>query len=106
MKTLRVLRDTGASQTLARRSDVPENMRYRTGKIKTVIGIGGKPMKTDIWKIKLKSKWKAGEVEVGLLDSLPMKGISLLLGNDIDRKQIDIEPRKISTHQVERRHYN
>ena len=28
-------------------------------------------------------KWKTGLIIVGVMDSLPMKGISLLLGNDV-----------------------
>lgn len=40
-------------------------------------------MKTEICKIKLESKWKNGEIEVGMLETLPMEGISILLENDV-----------------------
>ena len=32
--------------------------------------------------MELESKWKTGPITVGMMDNLPMKGISLLLGND------------------------
>lgn len=56
-KRLNVLRDTGAAHSLARRKDILAKMRQKTGKIKTIIGIGGKPLRTEIYKIKLESKW-------------------------------------------------
>ena len=31
----------------------------------------------------MSSGWKSGPITVGAVDKLPMKGISLLLGNDI-----------------------
>ena len=51
-----------------------------TGQIE---GIGGKRMKIPLCKITLQSKWKNGPIQVGVVDKLPMKGISLILGNEI-----------------------
>ena len=52
------------------------------GKI-TVKGIGGKKIEIPLCEAELKSKWKTGLITVGEMDSLPLKGISLLLRNDV-----------------------
>lgn len=46
-----------------------------------VKGIRGRAIK--LCRIQLKSKWKNGEVTVGVIDLLPMEGVSILLINDI-----------------------
>lgn len=99
------MRDTGEAHSLTRRKDIPAEMRQKTGKIKTIIGIGGKPSRTEIYKIKLESKWKNGEMEVGMLETLPMKGISILLGNDVGGKTTDAEPKKMSKYLAEEKQH-
>ena len=49
-------------------------------------GIGGKRVKIPLCKITLKSQWKNGPIKVGVVEKLPMKGISLILGNEIETK--------------------
>ena len=49
-------------------------------------GIGGKRVKIPLCKITLKSQWKNGPIKVGVVDKLPMRGISLILGNEIETK--------------------
>ena len=44
-------------------------------------------MKIPLFKIILKSKWKNGPIQVGVVDKLPMKGISLILGNGVKTKK-------------------
>ena len=50
-------------------------------------GIGGKRVKIPLGKITLKSQWKNGPIKVGVVDKLPMKGISLILGNEVKTKK-------------------
>ena len=50
-------------------------------------GIGGKRVKIPLCKITLKSQWKNGPIQVGVVDKLPMKGISLILGNEVKTKK-------------------
>ena len=38
-------------------------------------------------EITLKSKWKNGLIKVGMVDKLPMKGISFILGNEVKIKK-------------------
>ena len=49
--------------------------------------IGGKRMKIPLCKVTLKSQWKNGPIQVGVVDKLRMKGISLILGNEVERKK-------------------
>ena len=49
-------------------------------------GIGRKRVKIPLCKITLKSQWKNGPIKVGVVDKLPMKGISLILWNEIETK--------------------
>ena len=49
-------------------------------------GIGGKRVKIPLCKITLKSQWKTGPIKVGVVDKLLMRGISLILGNEIETK--------------------
>ena len=46
-------------------------------------GIEGKIVSVPLYSIFLKSDLITGQVEVGLRSSLPVKGVSLLLGNDL-----------------------
>lgn len=96
--------DTGAAQSLVRRRDIPVKMRCMTGKI-MIIGIGGKLIRMEICKIRLKSKRNNGEIEVGLLETLPMDGISILLGNDVSGKTTDAEPEKMPEYHAEKRQH-
>ena len=50
-------------------------------------GIGGKRVKIPLCKITLKSQWKDGPIKVGVVDKLPMRGISLILGNEVKTKK-------------------
>ena len=52
------------------------------GKI-TAKRIGGTRMEIPLCKVELGSKWKTGPIIVGVMDSLTMKGITLLLGKDV-----------------------
>ena len=82
----RDLRDTGASQSLMLNKFIPEGTRNKLKKITVIRGITGEPMKIPLCKVKIKSKWKSGPIVVGVVDNLPMKGISLLLRNDVGGK--------------------
>ena len=81
-----ILRDTGASQSLLLRNKLPKRVIEATRETVMIEGIGGKRVKIPLCKITLKSQWKNGPIKVGVVDKLPMKGISLILGNEIETK--------------------
>ena len=82
-----ILRDTGASQSLLLRSKLPKGVIEATRETVMIEGIGGKRVKIPLCKITLKSQWKDGPMKVGVVDKLPMKGISLILGNEVRTKK-------------------
>ena len=82
-----ILRDTGASQSLLLRSRLPKRVIEATRETVMIEGIGGKRVKIPLCKITLKSQWKDGPIKVGVVDKLPMKGISLILGNEVRTKK-------------------
>ena len=76
-----ILRDTGASQSLLLRNKLPKGVIEATRETVMIEGIGGKRVKIPLCKITLKSQWKNGPIKVGMVEKLPMKGISLILRN-------------------------
>ena len=93
-----ILRDTGASQSLLLRNKLPKRVIEATRETVLIEGIGGKRVKIPLCKITLKSQWKNGPIRVGVVDKLPMKGISLILGNEVKTKKCHPEKMaKIST---------
>ena len=82
-----ILRDTGASQSLLLRNKLPKRVIEATRETVMIEGIGGKRVKIPLCKITLKSQWKNGPIKVGVVEKLPMKGISLILGNEVRTKK-------------------
>ena len=89
-----ILRDTGASQSLLLREKLPKGVIEATRETVLVEGIGGKRMKIPLCTITLKSQWKTGPIQVSVVDKLPMKGISLILGNEVKSKKC--QPNKMA----------
>ena len=97
-----VLRDTGASQSLLLREKLPKGITEATLETVMIGGIGGKRVKIPLCKITLKSQWKNGPNQVGVVDKLPMRGISLILGNEVKtKKRLPSEMAKISAKNEE-----
>ena len=89
-----ILRDTGASQSLLLRNKLPKRVIEATRETVMIEGIGGKRVKIPLCKITLKSQWKNGPIKVGVVDKLPMRGISLILGNEVKTKKC--HPKKMA----------
>ena len=89
-----ILRDTGASQSLLLRNKLPKGVIEATRETVMMEGIGGKRVKIPLCKITLKSQWKNGPIQVGVVDKLPMRGISVILGNEIETKRC--HPKKMA----------
>ena len=89
-----ILRDTGASQSLLLRSKLPKGVIEATRETVMIEGIGGKRVKIPLCKITVMSQWKNGPIRVGVVDKLPMKGISLILGNEVKTKKC--HPKKMA----------
>ena len=99
-----ILRDTGASQSLLLRNKLPKGVIEATRETLMIEGIGGKRVKIPLCKITLKSLWKNGPIQVGVVEKLPIKGISLILGNEVKTKKCHLcKMAKISAINEERK---
>ena len=82
-----ILRDTGASQSSLLRKKLPSGVIEATRETVQIEGIGRRRLKIPLCTITLKSQWKNGPIQVGVVNKLPMKGISLILGNEVEIKK-------------------
>ena len=99
-----ILRDTGASQSLLLRNKLPKGVIEAAHETVMIEGIGGKRVKIPLCKITSKSQWKNEPIQVGVVDKLPMKGISLILGNEVKTKKCHpCKMAKISAKNEERK---
>jgi hypothetical protein len=73
-----ILRDTGAVQSLLRRSAIPPSAITPTGDTRLIKGVGDQTIKVELVEINLKSEFLSGSVLVGVVDSLPA-GVDFLL---------------------------
>ncbi|XP_051888858.1 uncharacterized protein LOC127579869 isoform X2 [Pristis pectinata] len=80
---VKILRDTGASQSLLLDSVLNFGEESDTGEVNLVRGVTGETMSVPFHRVILKSKFVEGPVEIGIRPSLPVEGVSLLLGNDL-----------------------
>lgn len=78
-----MLHDTGAAQSLLVGGVLPLNGCSFTGERAVVQGIGEVSVSTSLHIVNLTSDIVSGSVVVDVRLSLPIKSISLLLGNDL-----------------------
>ena len=80
---IRILRDTGASQSLLLEGALPFCDETATGEYTLIQGIEEKVESVPLHFVQLTSDLVTGRVKVGIRPRLPFKGVSLLLGNDL-----------------------
>ncbi|KAK9509341.1 hypothetical protein O3M35_006680 [Rhynocoris fuscipes] len=81
--SIKILRDTGASQSLILDTVLPFTDNSFTGKHVTIQGVGYEFISVPIHNICLNSKYAKGNFEIGVIHSLPFEDVTLILGNDI-----------------------
>ena len=84
-----ILRDTGASQTLLLADTLPFGT---SGESVLIQGIEGGKVNVPLHKVNLSSELVSGPVSVGVTGSLPVKGVHLLLGNDLAGGKVAVAP--------------
>ncbi|XP_062586991.1 uncharacterized protein LOC134248592 [Saccostrea cucullata] len=89
---IRILRDTGASQSLLLEGVLPLSEKTHTGSEVLIQGVELGLMKVPLHVIDLKSDLVSGSVVVGVRPTLPVKGVSLLLGNDLAGGRVVPDP--------------
>ncbi|KAL2076889.1 hypothetical protein ACEWY4_027519 [Coilia grayii] len=80
---IKILRDTGASQSFLLRSVLPFSDKTNTGDSVLVRGFEMGYVNVPLHKVCLSCSLVTGEVVVGVRPSLPVDGIAMLLGNDL-----------------------
>ena len=80
---IRILRDTGASQSFILENVLPFGVDSYTGSRAIVQGLEMGAVSVPLHHVTLFSGLVTGNVTVGIRPSLPVKGISMLLGNEL-----------------------
>lgn len=80
---VRILRDTGSSESFILDSKLNFSPRSSTGKSVLIQGIGLDIFSAPLHRIQLDSELARGEVEIALRPSLPMEGVDMILGNNL-----------------------
>lgn len=87
-----ILRDTGACQSLIRDSALPFSPESYTGTSVLVRGVELGCVKVPLHSICLTSELVSGPVKIGVRSELPVKGVSLILGNDLAGSKVFSSP--------------
>ena len=92
---IKILRDTGASQSLLLANTLPiaENSASATGTSVLIKGIDSSSYSpVPLHKVYLSSSLVSGPVVLGIRSSLPFDGVQLLLGNDLAGSKVIADP--------------
>ena len=98
---IKILRDTGASQSLILADTLPFSEKTSSGTSVLIQGVEcgfvNVPLHNIYGNIYLSPDLVTGLVAVGIRPSLPFKGVHLLLGNDLAGDKVVVNPRLTST---------
>ena len=89
---IKILRDTGASQSLILADTLPFSEKTSSGTSVLIQGVECGFINVPLHNIYLSSDLVTGLVAVGIRPSLPFKGVHLLLGNDLAGDKVVIDP--------------
>ena len=82
-KPIKIMRDTCCAQSMILEGSLPFSEVSATGENVLIQGIGMDIISVPLHKINLESDLVSGTVIVGVRPELPVKGVSMLLGNDL-----------------------
>lgn len=80
---VKILRDSGALNTFVRESILPFSPQSDTGNCVPIRGMGLNTIFVPVHNIHLSCDLVQGNVEVGVRPELPVKGVDVILGNDL-----------------------
>ena len=89
---IKILRDTGASQSLILADTLPFSEKTSSGTSVLIQGVECGFVNVPLRNIYLSSDLVMGLVAVGIQPSLPFKGVHLLLGNDLAGDKVVVNP--------------
>ena len=94
---IKILRDTGASQSLILADTLPFSEKTSSGTSVLIQGVECGFVNVPLHNMYLSSDLVTGLVAVGIRPSLPFKGVHLLLGNDLAGDKVVVDPLLTST---------
>ena len=94
---IKILRDTGASQSLILADTLPFSEKTSSGTSVLIQGVECGFINVPLHNIYLSSDLVTGLVAVGIRPSLPFKGVHLLVGNDLAGDKVVVDPLLTST---------
>ena len=89
---IKILRDTGASQSLILADILPFSEKTSSGTSVLIQGVECGTVNIPLHHVNLSSDLVTGLVVIGITPSLPFKGIQLLLGNDLAGDKVVVNP--------------
>ena len=92
---VKILRDTGATQSLMLDSVLPLTENSFTGANVLISGVEMGVLEVPLHEVNIKSSLINGNIVIGMRPSLPVEGISLLLGNDLAGEKVMVDPRVV-----------
>ena len=91
MKKVKLLRDTGAVQSLILRSALPNDFKERHQEYVVINGFPNTLTSSPRETLYLNSEWSNGLEKLAVVDSIPVGGIDVIIGNDIaDREEPEL----------------
>ena len=92
---VKILRDTGATQSLMLDSVLPLTENSFTGANVLISGVEMGVLEVPLHEVNIKSNLINGNIVIGMRPSLPVEGISLILGNDLAGEKVMVDPRVV-----------
>ena len=92
---VKILRDTGATQSLMLDSVLPLTENSFTGANVLISGVEMGVLEVPLHEVNTKSSLINGNIVIGMRPSLPVEGISLILGNDLAGEKVMVDPRVV-----------
>ncbi|KAL2102368.1 hypothetical protein ACEWY4_001536 [Coilia grayii] len=80
---VKVLRDTGASESFVRQTILPFSIQSETGSCVLIRGIGMQTFSVPLHTFNLESDLISGEVVMAVRPQLPVEGVDVILGNNL-----------------------
>ena len=92
---VKILRDTGATQSLMLDSVLPLTENSFTGANVLISGVEMGILEVPLHEVNIKSSLINGNIVIGMRPSLPVEGISLILGNDLAGEKVMVDIRVV-----------
>ena len=92
---VKILRDTGATQSLMLDSVLPLTENSFTGANVLISGVEMGILEVPLHEVNIKSSLINGNIVIGMRPSLPVEEISLILGNDLAGEKVMVDPRVV-----------